>query len=146
MDKYIQIVIDSRLVAQFNEEYFIEHPRARNPKIKAPQHPSMNDYYKSNFQSANKIKQNWKEFIVWCLKDTDLAGYKINRCNITYTTYFKTNRRHDLDNISPKFILDGFVEAGLIVDDDYKHIESLTIKCGIDKENPRMEFLIEILD
>ena len=113
MDKYIEIVINSGLVTQFNEEYFINHPRARKPKIQAPQHPSMNDYYKSNF---------------------------------TYTTYFKTDRRHDLDNISPKFILDGFVEAGLIVDDDYKHIESLTIKCGIDKENPRMEFLIEILD
>ena len=133
-------------MTRFNEEYFIDHPRARNPKIKAPQHPSMNDYYKSSFQSANKIKQNWKEFIVWCLQNTGLTDRMIERCKITYTTYFKTDRRHDLDNISPKFILDGFVEAGLIVDDDYKHIESLTIKCGIDKENPRMEFLIEILD
>ena len=146
MDKYIKIVIDSGLVTRFNEEYFAEHPRARKPKIKAPQHPSMNDYYKGSFQSANKIKQDWKEFIVWCLKDKGLNDRMIDRCNITYTTYFKTNRRHDLDNISPKFILDGFVEAGLIVDDDYKHIDSLTIKCGIDKENPRMEFLIEILD
>lgn len=145
METFLKIVIDKDCVERYNAEYFASHPRARKAKIKLPQHPSLNDYYKSNFQSANALKQAWKDFIVWRLYELNLYGKMIERCRIDFITYFKTNRRHDLDNISPKFILDGFVEAGLIADDDYKHIESLTIRCGIDKDNPRMEFVIEIL-
>ena len=88
------------------------------------------------------MKQAWKDFIIWRLDELGLRGRMIAKCSIEYITYFKTNRRHDLDNISPKFILDGFVEGGLLVDDDYMHISSLKIMCGVDKENPRMEFHI----
>lgn len=145
MESQLKIVIDNESVERYNAEYFADHPRARKARIKSPQHPSLNDYYKSNFQSANNLKQAWKDFIKWRLYELGLHGRMIKKCRITYTTYFKIDRRHDLDNISPKFILDGFVDAGLLEDDDYKHLECLTIKCGIDRDNPRMEFLIDIL-
>lgn len=138
------IVIDQEHVDRYNKLWFDAHPRSRKKRIKAPQHPSLNEYYKSSYQAANMLKQAWKEFVIWIVHDNKLDGNRIKQCEIEYATYFKTNRRHDPDNISPKFVLDGFVEAGLLEDDDYKHILSLTTKCGIDKENPRMEFLIKI--
>lgn len=60
-----------------------------------------------------------------------------------FTTYYKTNRRHDTDNSIPKFILDGFTETGLIADDDSTHLTKLTLKCDVDKDDPRTE--IEII-
>ncbi len=145
MEKFLKIIIDQECVDRYNALYFEKHPKAKNKRITSPQHPSMNTYYKANYREANHIKQMWKDFVVWRIKELGLSNANIGKCRITYVTYFKTNRRHDPDNISPKFIFDGFVESGLLTDDDLKHVTSLTIEGGIDKENPRMEFLIEIL-
>lgn len=146
MEKELLIVIDQSCVDRYNQFWFDTHPRAKKARIKAPQHPSLNEYYKANFQAANTLKQTWKEFVIWLVNDLKLNDFRINQCEIKYTTFFKTNRRHDPDNVSPKFVLDGFVEAGLLEDDDYKHIVSLITECEIDKENPRMEFLITIIN
>lgn len=144
--KNIEIIITKEDVAEFNRLYFDEHPRARNPLIKAPFHPSLNEYMNLHYKSLNRTKQNWRDFIIYILKKRNLAGMHIEKCRITYRTFFKQNRRHDLDNITPKFIFDGFVEADFIVDDDLKHIVSLTTEGGIDKNNPRIEFIVEILE
>ena len=60
-------------------------------------------------------------------------------------TYKKHNRNFDLDNTTIKFIQDGFVESGLLVDDNYKILKKITLVGGIDKENPRTEIVIKIL-
>ena len=60
-------------------------------------------------------------------------------------TYYKTNRRHDVDNSIIKFILDGFSESGFIVDDDSEHVKSLLLECYVDKTNPRTEITINII-
>ena len=140
------IVIDQNDVDEFNKIYKENHPRAKNLPIKSPQHPSINTYMTMNNQASNRLKQNWKQFIVWVLGELNMTNKKIEKCRITYRTYFPQNRRRDLDNISPKFILDGFVEAGFIVDDSSDHVISLTTECYIDKEYPRIEFLIEVIE
>ena len=61
---------------------------------------------------------------------------------MTFVSYFKTKIRKDVDNTVPKFFLDGFVASGLLVDDDSEHLESLTLKCEYDKDNPRTEIYI----
>ena len=63
-----------------------------------------------------------------------------------FTTYYKTNRRHDVDNSVPKFILDGFSESGFINDDDITHLVRLLLQCAVDKDNPRTEIIIKILE
>ena len=65
---------------------------------------------------------------------------------MTFTTYMPTKRRIDPDNTVPKFILDGFSESGLIIDDDGRHLRSLTLKTDYDKERPRTEINIKIFD
>lgn len=146
MDKKICIVFDNDCVDRYNKFWFDTHPRSKQLRIKAPQHPSLNTYYKGNYRAANALKQTWKDFVIWRVRDLGLDGMNIDKCVVEYNTYFKTDRRHDPDNISPKFVFDGFVEAGLLTDDDYKHITSLITKCGVDKDNPRMEFLITIIN
>ena len=73
-----------------------------------------------------------------------LENKKIDSFDITITVFFDTKRRHDVDNQVPKFILDGFTESGFIVDDDEKHLHSLTLKTDYDKENPRTEIEVFI--
>lgn len=91
----------------------------------------------------NGLKQTWKDFVMWLIEDYGYSNMNIESCAMTFTYYFKTKARHDTDNLSPKFILDGLAE-GFIVDDDYKHLHTLTLKCGYDKENPRTEILVNI--
>jgi len=146
MVETLMLIIDQNDVKAYNDNYFKEHPRAKNAPIAGPQHPSLNKYMLMNNHAANNLKQHWKNFIVSVLKELELNDKQINKCRITYRTYFKSNRRHDLDNISPKYILDGFVAANFIVDDSSDHIVSLTTECAIDSENPRMEFVIEIIE
>lgn len=68
----------------------------------------------------------------------------LDNFDIIMTVFFETKRRHDVDNQIPKFLLDSFTESGFIIDDDEKHLHSITLKTGYDKYNPRTE--IEIID
>lgn len=70
--------------------------------------------------------------------------YEIEKCKMTITYYFKDRRRHDPSNYD-KFLLDGLVEANVIIDDNYSVITEFTTKGGYDKDNPRTEIIIEIL-
>ena len=93
----------------------------------------------------NALKQRWKDFIIWVIKNQGYSNLHIEKCEINVKTYYKTNRRHDTDNSIVKFALDGFTESGFIVDDDYKHLTKLTLECDVDKENPRTEIEVIIL-
>lgn len=94
----------------------------------------------------NALKQRWKDFIIWLANDLGIAGSQIDKCEITHIVYFPTNQRHDSDNTVPKFILDGLVESGVIIDDNSKHITKLILQCEVDKANPRTEIIIDITD
>lgn len=67
------------------------------------------------------------DFIIWFINAQGYADTRITRCELEFITYYATNRRHDVDNGCPKFIIDGLCESGFIVDDDCKHITKLTM-------------------
>ena len=94
--------------------------------------------------AMNCLKQKWKDFIKWFVNEQGYANLHIEKCEICQTIYYQTNRRHDLDNTVPKFVLDGLVESGMVVDDDSKHITKLTLQCGVDSERPRTELLFTV--
>ena len=94
----------------------------------------------------NALKQKWKDFIKWLVDTKGHSDLHIEKCEIKQCVYYPNNRRHDIDNSVPKFILDGLVESGMIVDDDHLHISKLTLTCGVDVENPRTEITIKILE
>ena len=93
----------------------------------------------------NALKQKWKDFIVWFINDLGYQDMRIDSCEIEVYTYRRINRAFDLDNTTIKFIQDGFVESGFLVDDNYKIMKKLTLVGGVDKEYPRTEIVIKII-
>lgn len=140
----IKLTLNQEVIDIYNKYYFLEHPKAKKMPIEHPYHPSINTWCILPRIQMNALKQKWKDFIKFWMKLEKLENRQLDNFDIVLTVFFNTKRRHDVDNQIPKFILDGFTESGFIVDDDEKHLHSLTLKTGYDKENPRTEFEIII--
>jgi Holliday junction resolvase RusA-like endonuclease len=136
------MVIDNAAIEKYARSYFLLHKRARKAPIDKPRHPSINEWMIMKRPQMNAVKQKWKDFIVWLSGETGFKDSKIDKYSVFIKTYFPRNNRHDADNTVPKFILDGLVEGGVVIDDDSKHLISLTLECGVDKENPRTEIYV----
>lgn len=141
--KSIRIVIDNNTLLEYEGYYFKQHPRASKKPIANPYHESINVWMIMKRPMMNALKQRWKDFICWLINSQGYSNLHIDECDIKVKTFYKTNRRHDVDNSVIKFILDGFSESGFIVDDDSKHVKSLLLECFVDKDNPRTE--IEVI-
>lgn len=142
--KTITLVIDNEVLKTYSNYYFIQHPKAKKEPIKHPYHESINTWMILKRPAMNALKQKWKDFIKWFVEEQGYANLRIEKCEISQTIYYPNNRRHDLDNSVPKFVLDGLVESGMVVDDDSKHITKLVLECGYDNENPRTELYFKI--
>jgi len=68
---------------------------------------------------------------------------KVDKADFEITWYCK-DKRKDKDNIiaGAKFIFDGLVKAGVIKNDGWSQIGNITHKFEIDKENPRVEVVL----
>jgi len=139
----MKLILDNGVLDRYNKYYFSEHPKAHKKPIEHPYHPSINIWFIMRRPEMNALKQKWKDFVIWWIDDLGYANKQLDKFNMTFTVYFDSKRRHDLDNQVPKFILDGFTESGFIIDDDEHHLVSLTYKSGYDKCNPRTEIEIE---
>ena len=144
--KTITLIIDRNVLSRYNKHYFSLHPRATKEPIKAPYHESINVWMIMKRPMMNALKQKWKNFIEWFVTEQGYANLRIERCELFQIVYYPTNRRHDVDNSIGKFIYDGLVQAQMVADDDSKHIEEIRLRCGVDKENPRTELHIKILE
>ena len=142
----ILLVVDNEVLDDYSKYYFSIHTKATKRPIKNPYHESINSWMIMKRPAMNCLKQKWKDFIKWFVNEQGYSNLHIEKCEISQTIYYPTNRRHDIDNSVPKFVLDGLVESGMIVDDDSKHITKLTLQCNIDKNHPRTEIKILISD
>lgn len=138
----ILMTIDNSVLERYNVFYFTEHPKAHKEPIPHPYHESINTWMIMRRPMMNALKQKWKNFIKWYVGEQGYANLRIEKCEIEQTVYYPNHRRHDTDNSVPKFILDGFVDSGMIVDDDSEHIAKLTLVCRIDVAHPRTELKI----
>ena len=68
--------------------------------------------------------------------------------SVLATFYHKTERRRDDVNSLAmlKAAYDGIVDSGAIVDDDSRHLKTLTPIFKIDKAFPRVEILVERIE
>ena len=146
MIEEIKLVIDNTTLSEYEKYYFKMHPKASKKPIANPYHESINQWMIMKRPMMNALKQRWKNFICWYINSQGYTNLHIDKCDIQVKTFYKTNRRHDVDNSVIKFILDGFAESGFIVDDDCKHVTSLLLECYVDKENPRTEIYVKIVD
>lgn len=141
----IRIVIDKDTIERYNVVYFAAHPKARKPPIKQPYHESINVWMIMKRPMMNALKQRWKDFAAWVVKDQGYANLLIEKCEMRFDTYYPTNRRHDTDNSCPKFIIDGLCQGGFIIDDDHLHLTLLSLCCHVDHDHPRTEITVTML-
>lgn len=144
VDKKISLVIDEETLQCYTEYYFSIHTKAHKVPIPHPYHESINVWMIMKRPMMNALKQKWKDFIKWLVDTKGYSNLRIEKCEINQVVYYPNNRRHDIDNTVPKFILDGLVESGMIVDDDHLHISKLVLSCGVDTSHPRTELNIKI--
>ncbi|SHH06178.1 RusA family crossover junction endodeoxyribonuclease [Tepidibacter thalassicus] len=105
--------------------------------------PPSNNKYMGNSHSFQKYrveKQKWELLVRAGIKNKPPVPIKKAIVKITY--YFKDRRRHDPDNYSGKFLLDGLVKSGVLEDDSFNNID-LILKGDYDKNNPRTEIDIK---
>ena len=145
MESKIKLVIDKEALERYEQYYFELHPKAHKKPIPHPYHESINVWMIMKRPMMNALKQKWKDFICWFVNDKGYSNLHIDRCEISQTVFYPNNRRHDPDNSVPKFLLDGFVQSGMLIDDDSKHIEKLVLKCQVDIENPRTEIEFKLI-
>lgn len=144
--KKIKLIINNNTLREYEKHYFSIHKKASKKPIAQPYHESINKWMIMKRPMMNALKQKWKDFIVWFIENQGYSNLRIEKCEMRFSTFYSTGRRHDIDNGCPKFILDGLCDSGFIVDDDSEHITSLTMRCSVDRENPRTEIEVIIKD
>ena len=106
--------------------------------------PNLNQYRNTHPMVLAKAKREYAKLIREQLKDVE----PFKRVQVTLIAYPPTARSFDPDNMAPhmKFALDAIVDMGVLEDDNYKIvIRTIHEVGGIDRENPRVEFIIEEL-
>lgn len=89
--------------------------------------PNWNEYInmeRGNKYRANKLKQDEKNFIkMFASAIRYTEGYPVE---LILRPHFK-GQRQDLDNFRYKGLLDGLVSAGVLKNDNLKHIQKIVI-------------------
>ncbi len=100
--------------------------------------PSLNDYLRiRNRAQRAAMKRSLDHRVAWAAKEAGIRP--VGRCMVR-VTWVEQNRRRDLDNVRSgvKFVLDGLVKAGVIEDDDQRHVLDLDDAYARDGANPRI--------
>jgi len=144
-----KIIIDKTIIESYGNYYkklhprSVKHPLAKNKKSTLkPIYPSINEWMVMLRPQMNAVKQNWKDFICWVVSKYGFENEQLKSVKITIRIYQPTRREFDLDNYAPKFVFDGLVESGMLIDDNVNVIKKLTLEGGYDKDNPRTEIEI----
>ena len=141
---FISIEFTEELLKEWTKLYFKKHPRSRKEPIATPAQPSLNKWIILRRLSMNKMKQDYKDFGKFVVKHYGLENLGISKCKCRYITYQKTLGRIDLDNTTPKFILDSLTAeaSGVICDDGISCITELTLLAEYHKgiNGARIEF------
>lgn len=121
--------------------YNVVSVKKRTPSL------TVNWYRNAHYRQSNSAKKRFKSLIKEQIEQFDPIGCKVK---INYTYYAASNTLTDLDNFTgavKKFFQDALVECGFIPDDNTNYIVANSERFGgVDKENPRVEAEIIILD
>lgn len=105
--------------------------------------PSLNQTAgRQNVWAYRTNKKVWTDTVYFaCMNAKDRPKEPLPFALVRIDYYFNSARRHDADNYSGKYLLDGLTKAGVIVDDDLAHIAT-AIHGHIDRKNPRTEITV----
>ena len=133
----VPIEFTEELLKKWTDLYFKKHKTARKIPIETPAQPSLNKWIILRRPMMNALKQKYKDFVKFVVDYYGLTDLGISECKCRFITYRKTKRRIDLDNTTPKFILDGLTAecSGVLVDDGIDCIKELTLQAEYKKVN-----------
>lgn|SRR3990167_9045299 len=97
--------------------------------------PSMNKIRNQHFWWARKHKGEFTDAIFELAVTQGLRAY--DKAFVQMRLFFPDRRRRDMDNYTPKYLLDGLVRAKVVPDDTPQYVFVLPTLLGYDKENPR---------
>lgn len=103
----------------------------------------MIDAARSSKYTSAQQKRRHTEDIAWYIKAAKIPHFqKIN----VIITWYEPNKDRDKDNIHAgvKFIMDALVMAGVIKNDGWRYVGTISHDTQVDKFNPRVE--VEILE
>jgi len=112
---------DSRKSQVKNKEYTIEIPDV---------HPSLNTWTRMHFRERNKLKQQWHNMVSVCVMKANIPFIK--KPVAVWIENFHNLKTVDLDNYTPKFIMDPLRDI-VLADDNVKFVKDLRItfeKCS----------------
>lgn len=110
--------------------------------------PSLNEYIHQinrNRYLGNRMKQETQEAIQWAVRSQIARGCKITKPVAIHFLWASRTAKKDIDNVAfaKKFILDSFVNMGLIPNDTRKWVRGFSDEFTVDRKNPHIE--VEIL-
>lgn len=108
--------------------------------------PSLNEYTKANRSKYGevlgaRVKREAEKLIRLHIQAQGLTDiHYVHPVRIDFRWYME-NARKDPDNVcfAKKFILDALVRAGVLENDNYRHVKGFTDNFFIDKDFPRIE-------
>ncbi len=109
---------------------------------------NLNDYIAAeriHRQKGAKMKAD-NEYIVIVAIMQCMRGVKVEKPVFMEYNWIEPSRRRDKDNVSSfgrKVIQDALVRAGVLKNDGWKNIVGFSDRFEVDKENPRIEVVIE---
>jgi Holliday junction resolvase RusA-like endonuclease len=112
--------------------------------------PGFNEYTnkcRADKYGAARFKQKIEAEIGWEIIAAGLNNRKFRRMSV-HIDFFEPNRRRDEDNVksAKKFILDAMAKVRTIQGDGQKYIEKITDTLRLDRDNPRVEVTITVLE
>ena len=71
----IKLILDQTVLDKYNKYYFNKYPKRKKIPIERPIHPSINKWMILQRPAMNNLKQTWKEFCQWWIKDLGYENY-----------------------------------------------------------------------
>ena len=107
-------------------------------------YPSINEWTTWHWSKRNRVKKDFITTMAFAINEQGITPFHVP-VKIYIDLIFPKKRRRDLDNYSPKFLLDSLVQCGIIPDDSSDWIpESPDVQIYIDKIN-RIDVKIEAI-
>ena len=108
---------------------------------------NLNQYRNWHYQVSNQIKSKYQDIASSQLKNHQFKKYK--KISLDFIIYYGSKRKSDRSNflsIHEKFFCDALVKMQVIEDDNDLFIESSHYYSGYDKNDPRVEIFVNIIE
>jgi hypothetical protein len=114
-----------------NKEYTLKLPMRIRTSSKKVTALNLNIYRNLHFRSLSSLKNKFQEHGKKLLKNSNIP--KLGRIRLEYKVFAKTKKEFDVANICSivdKFFSDTLVHAGIIEDDNWKFLDSVSFGFG----------------